>query len=148
MRIGLLIGLSLICFLGCRLTAPPKMNRTEPFSMVLKDLSPGRSMWTPIAQRKVCLKYQAIVNDKVVFQVSEIMEEDDFFLPPTSAGEGDILPFEVSGDRFQLEVLAIGTSKTEAIRIANEDPSQFESKRSWPEDRKYSVIRISPLPPS
>jgi hypothetical protein len=89
-----------------------------------------------------------MVEEKVVFTIIEWGEEDSYFLPPTSTAAGDVLPFEVSGDRFHFEVLAIGTSKADAIRIADMDPSWFENKKNYPEDIKYHVIRISPLPSS
>jgi hypothetical protein len=89
-----------------------------------------------------------MVDEKVVFALFGPRDRESYFLPPTSVSKGDVLPFEVSGDRFHFEVLAIGTSKADAIRIADMDPSWFENEKIHPEDIKYHAIRISPLPPS
>jgi hypothetical protein len=104
-------------------------------------------MTTPLDHR-VVLTYHAMVDDKVVFEVHELGREDVFFLPPTPAGKGAVIPFEVSGDRFKLEVLAVGIGKDSAIRMAHLDPSWYANMASHPEFARYHVIRISPLPSS
>jgi len=136
LRACLLIAL----FMGCTALPPAEYPHEKPLTLLIRDVEKGRFWTTPLANH-IELTWSAIKNEKVVLEIHDTADKP--FLDPVACGKGDVVDFKIGEDALQLEVLTAGNSKEQALRFL-EYPSWYANQRAFPEDLRYSVIRISP----